>query len=404
MGHEYHEVSEELRLVSNWNRWYNFIVGGLHAQTITNDRIAESIRSYQTYINNGATVDAETNSAFGQITLKPIDKWELDGGLRYTHVSRDYTSILILNNFLIPGSQGEQLQSLPSSLTQYTEHDVSPEATLSYRPADDLTAFISYKQGYKGPGNNSPLTVAPVLTPETFEAAVGGLPFVHGEKAKGFEGGVKAQLLDRHLAVIATGYRYNYDNEQVSFSTNHGNSAIVANAASARVQGVELGGDYSPQATPGLTLSAFVNYNETYYLRFPNAPCYLGQSPDFCIDGEQDLSGKTVSMAPKWSGYIGSQYAWNLNDKYTAAIHAKVQYSSSYLSDANLDPLSRQGSYPLVDAGIGVGRSDGQWELALLCRDCTNKVYIVKGEDGNAIPSAAIVNAPDRCRFTCSLR
>ena len=37
------------------------------------------------------------------------------------------------------------------------------------------------------------------------------------EKVKGWEGGVKASLLDRRLSLTAIGYYYDYDGQQVSF-------------------------------------------------------------------------------------------------------------------------------------------------------------------------------------------
>jgi outer membrane receptor protein involved in Fe transport len=386
----YHEFSEEVRLASDWkDRWYNFIVGGFHGHETSDIRLALSIRNYQTFSDNTVIIDSDDNSAFGQISLTPIDKWELDAGVRYTHVTRAYTSVDVQNDFgaLIPGSQGEQIQNLPYDLTHYAEHDESPEATLSYKPTPDFMAFLSYKQGYKGPGNNSVLNTVPVVN----AAALAAQPFVHGEKAKGAEGGVKVQLFDHQLALTATGYRYNYDDEQVSFATQNSTSSILANAASLRVQGVELGGDYHPNAIRGLALSAFMNYNDTHYLKFPNAACYEGQTAaQGCSAGVQDLSGRTVSMAPQWSGNLGGSYTWNLTDRYTASVNAMVQYSSSYFADTNLDPLGRVGSYAMLDAGIRVGKSDGSWELALLCRDCTNKLYIVNGTDGSAIPPAVI--------------
>jgi outer membrane receptor protein involved in Fe transport len=138
-------------------------------------------------------------------------------------------------------------------------------------------------------------------------------------------------------------------------------------------------------------------YNDTHYLRFPNASCYLGQTiaggcsvDNFGQGGFQDLSGQTVSEAPKFAGNIGADYTWDLNDKYTAGVRGTVRYTSSYHADTNLDPLGRVGGFTLFDAGLQIARRDHLWELALICRDCTNKVYVVNGTDGSAIPPAVI--------------
>src|SRR5581483_4836560 len=109
---KYHELSEEVRLTSNWkDRWYNFIIGGLHSQQTTREHIAISFPAFLVFDGNTNGFDTETNSAFGQISLTPVDQWELDAGVRYTHVSKEYTSIYVLNNLGMPAAQtGEQLQ------------------------------------------------------------------------------------------------------------------------------------------------------------------------------------------------------------------------------------------------------------------------------------------------------
>jgi outer membrane receptor protein involved in Fe transport len=225
------------------------------------------------------------------------------------------------------------------------------------------------------------------LTPATFPSRP---PFVLGERVRGFEGGVKAKMFDDQLALTATGYTYNYTNLQVAFYFASTNTAAIQNGANAKVQGAELGGDYTPNALRGLTLSAFLNYNDTYYTKFLSAPCYLGQSPTTCVGGAQNLSGKTVYFAPKWAGKLGAAYKWDLNQKYAMSLDSELQFSSSYYGSPDLNPYSLQKSYWLLNAALHLTKSDSAWDIALMCRNCTNKLYIVAGQDDGTPTTPAV--------------
>jgi iron complex outermembrane recepter protein len=87
-------------------------------------------------------------------------------------------------------------------------------------------------------------------------------------------------------------------------------------------------------------------------------------------------------MAAKWLGYLGGTYTRNVNENYVASINARADFSSSYLTTPELAPLSEQGSYVLADLALRLAKSDGLWDLALLCRNCTDKIYIVNANSG----------------------
>jgi hypothetical protein len=74
----------------------------------------------------------------------------------------------------------------------------------------------------------------------------------------------------------------------------------------------------------------------------------------------------------------------------TASIHADAQFSSHYLTVDDLDPLGYNGNYTVFNAGIRVGAHNHSWEVGLLCRNCNNRIYVVNGSDGGAVPSAVI--------------
>ena len=373
--------SEELRLTSGWrDSWINFIVGGLYNPDHGQDYTVINVPIATYFTTNSVRLDSKIWSGFGQILLTPIPKWELALGARFTSVTKDVAYLFYGGNtagFYPPslGITGYITPHLPYDVTHYDETNTSPEATLTYRPTDDWTAFVAFKEGYRGPGMNvdeSSATYAP-----------GSLNFYHGETAKGGEGGVKALLLDNRLSFTADVYRYNYSNLQVAYVSATNFTVMTANGANARTQGIEFAAAYSPPTVQGLTLNAAINYNHSYYTSFPFAPCYAGEPSPECIypagkitGGHQNNEGKTLAHAPRTTGQVGANYKLNLTADYAMAFYTNVNISSFYQADPYLNPYGVQAGYATVDAGIRFGKLGGPWELAVIGKDLNNK-YIV---------------------------
>jgi outer membrane receptor protein involved in Fe transport len=87
----------------------------------------------------------------------------------------------------------------------------SPEATLTWKPQDNLMVYGAYKTGYKSGGfSNSGINSAFSATPQedlTFDP----------ERPKAFEIGMKSTLLDNQLLFNLGIYTYDYDDLQVDF-------------------------------------------------------------------------------------------------------------------------------------------------------------------------------------------
>lgn len=398
-----HEFSEELRLTSNWkDSWINFMVGGLynpgtfstHLLINTPTVPIPGLGTLGLYTLDSLELSDKTGGAFGQLLLTPIDHWELSAGVRYTNVHKYFTSLVAANNypaFFFPGPSGQGIQNVPEANKSIEQHNLSPEVTLTYRPTDLLTGFASFKRGYKGPGFNANTTA-------TSYNATQINPF-GGETVKGFEGGVKAQLLDRHLALTATAYRYNYIGLQVAFPDLATNTVNINNGANARIQGAELGVDFVPRGLESLTLSTFVNYNDAYYTSFPVAPCYGNQSPAAgCLTSAggsqyQNLTGRALAVAPKWTGNISGTYHAGITDKYVASLDLHAKFSGRYNAMSELHPLSWQSSYFTFDSALHFAPRTGAWDLAFIGRNLTNKIYIAGAEDGGAVTPGVISDA-----------
>ncbi len=95
----------------------------------------------------------------------------------------------------------------------------------------------------------------------------------------------------------------------------------------------------------------------------------------------QNLSGSPLYRAPKWLATAGPVYDFAVGGRLRATLNADLRYSSSYYTGLNLNPLSYQGGFTMVNAGARLGTEDDRWSVALIGRNLTNRRYGTLGVD-----------------------
>lgn len=323
----------------------------------------------------------ETMALFGQATFKILPTLELAGGVRYTDETKNSYFTQPYNNPLVTAIFRDKND--PDGLGEVTarQHftNWSPEATLAWKPTSDVMVYGAYKTAYKSGGfSNGGINSKFSSDPK------GDLTF-DPEKAEGFEVGFKSTLLDRQLRFNVTAFTYKYKDLQVDFF----NSPIFAFqtlTADARTKGVEVEFQFAPYAIPGLDLHGSINYNKARYSSFPLAPCYAGETPsegcNLAGNTRQDLTGMPLSVAPDWTGSLGAGYETPIGGNLKLGVNVDSKYSDSYLASGFGNPLSKQGSYITIDAGLRVGAEDDNWQIALIGKNLTNKFYVTGVVDG----------------------
>ena len=364
------EFTEEARLASNFTDFpVNFMVGVFYLNgRMTNDPDLEGNTALglpATLFNARHIIDIDSVSVFAQAIWNITNEIELSGGDRWTHETRDHTQL----NLNLPGAPATVLfdPHIASSKN-------SPEATLTYRPTDDLTAFVSYKTGFKSGSFNTAVFYGPT-TPTSFG----------DEEVKGEELGLKALLLDRRMALNIALYNYDYSGLQVGADTitpTGGIAIETLNAASANTRGVDLDLTYAPLDLEGLTLKGEVNYNAAHYISFPNAPCAnnqtISQGCNQILNGAgaftaQNLSGRPLAHAPKWTLDAGFDYVTPVQQDMTLRFGGDANYVTQYFANTlDLLPFD-QGGYFKANANIALEGPDKAWEFALIVNNITDK-------------------------------
>jgi iron complex outermembrane receptor protein len=383
------DISEELRLTSGWrDRWYNFMLGALYTSGYNSNLEFASLPQSTAWGQEYLVEKDDSWSTFAQLLLTPIDKWEFDPGIRYTHVYKYFNNLQVLNNIPIPGNDNvNQVPLVPLALRSIAEDNVSPEITISYHPTEDLTLYGSYKKGYKGPGFNAQTFFLVSFNPAIVPG--GGVNPFGGERVEGAEFGLKWALLDHHLNLSVTPYYYKYLGLQVS-NLNYLTQVIeVTNGADAKTYGLELSANYRPPVE-GLQINGFLAYNRTQFTSFPLSPCWGGQTAaEGCVAGAggsqtQNLEGQTPYQAPKWAGSLGVSYDHSVMN-YRAGATIGGTFSSGYFTVADLLPDSWQPGWVTMDGSVHFGKPDGSWDVALIGRNLTNRLYVIGASDAGTV-------------------
>lgn len=375
---------QEIRVTSSFNGKLNFAAGGhfeknnrtLFVGGINGSQPRDpSTGRYHTYDNQQHN-ESEAWSAFAQLTFNILPTVELAGGARYTkqhNELRSFTTYLnaAVTTILPPG------QVISGTKSQ---DNVSPEATLTWRPSREWTVYGAYKTGFLAGGFSNPGILSRTTT-------IGTLSFDE-ETVEGGELGIKSSLMDGRLNASLTGYRYVYKGLPLTSLVAISQSAvsyITQNAANTQVKGVEFEASYRGPA--GLTLRATAAYNDASFNNFDRAQCWTGQSlAQGCLVDPatratyQDLTERTVYRSPKWIASAGAVKTFELGRDYSATLNADVRYSSSYYTGVNLNPYSLQNSFVLLNAGAKIDSGQG-WSVAVIGRNLTNRRYGTLGID-----------------------
>ncbi len=382
--------SQELRALTAFDSPVNLMIGGLYQSTRRNfdqaiafagaENSAVSVENRYVAMSKNSHTRGETAALFGQIVWAVLPNVEASAGVRYTHETKKSDFI---HPYVNPFFAGLWVPNQQINADQ-TFNDWSPEATLRWKPSDQVTLYGAYKTAYKSGGFSN----SAILGVQT---TVNDLAF-NPEKALGFEGGVKTRLLDNQLRFDLGLFSYNYKNLQVDFFNSPTFAFITLNAGSVRTKGVEVDMEFAPRAVDGLTLRGSLYYKDAKYRNFL-APCYAGQTPaqGCTLIGTggspfQDLSGKPTSVAPKWTGMFGVAYETTAGAmKLGGSVDGR--YSGSYLASAFANELSRQPKYLTLDASLRAGTSDDKIEMALLGKNLTNQFYVTGAFDAPATGS-----------------
>ncbi len=423
--------TSELRLRSDFDGPVNFMFGGFY-EDMARDLDAPvqifplgpapssplhpsfydgSFLTYHQHWDNNIT----SWSVFGEMRWDITDTLELSGGARYTEDNRNAHGEQLFNRL----DQFFGLLGLPETANPFAHsgtaydltrsfHNTSPQATLSWKPADDVLLYVSYKTGYQAAGISNPGTIGNFYSKNpdgsirkdgngkpirATSAEVNPILTFDGSTVKGFEVGAKGAFFDGILTGDIALYRMKYSSLQVAVFNPVTTNFTVQNAAAAVNKGIE--GNLFLQATDDLQLRLSAQYNDLKYASFPAAQCYAGQStvgaatyrPELaalCVPTGtggfvQDMSGENYGGAP-FQANIGFTYDTAISDDWNFSLSGDLIHFT-HGRESIREPGTAVPARTLLNASVRVYQSGGPWEFSLICSNCTNDKYVYSIQD-----------------------
>lgn len=378
------EISQELRLASDYAGPINFLVGGQYQDSkVSNASLAAFNATNPFAVSNySMDQDGEAYSFFGQVQFTPVEEIEIAAGGRYSHEEKVLTSAIINGGQLV-----DNRPFLSDGLNKKTFNNFSPEISLSYKPTRDLNLYANYKRGFLSGGFNGGSTDGSV-----------DLSY-DPQKVKGFEAGIKSRLADGMISADLALYSYKITDLQVQVT--EGVTQLLRNAGKVSSKGAEF--SLSVRPATGVSIYGNVAYADADYVSY-YASCYRNQvvgtgigecgiQPNPGAGGAlqriQNLSGTTLIRSPEWTGNAGFVYETPVSAAMDLELAGGLTFSDGYITNAASQPDSESPSYTLFDASIRLLAADESWELALLGRNLTDKYYFVRTSANPAGPAVA---------------
>ena len=344
------------------------------------------------FVSNFDTNTHETKSyaAFGQATYSLLESVSLTVGLRAGYETKHRVGSQISGFKTIDAGPFGPDRAADEGLSVF---NLSPMGALRWFPTSDSMAFASVSQGFKSGGFNQLRTAGGLNT--QFD----------DEQATDFEVGFRSTWLERMLTLNATAFYTLYDGFQAQ--AFDGSSFSVTNAGSLVSWGAEADGLIAPH--PSVFIGFGLGYNPTKYSDFANSPCTADQnwvvnkdSPLARAPCTQDLTGRQLDNAPKWTASVYASYQHSigivprLDWPLLGYLWADWSYRGETFLQQDLDPKLIQPAYGLLNLRTGVKTEDGHWELAFGVQNVTDQAYNVVGFDVPIVNGFAVINGPPR--------
>ncbi len=263
---------------------------------------------------------------------------------------------------------------------------LSANLTGTYKFTPSVIGYVTGALGGRAGGPNPASGNVSPLVPHT----------VGAEHIVNFETGLKSSWFeDRLIANIAAFTMVDYDYiayQSTVLGTATTPSIYLANAKRADSRGVEL--DVRAKPTDDITTFATMTYDDTFYGSFNNAAC----PPEVTGQTTCSLTGKPISLTPKWVFTLGGEYSHHLGALFQPAVSKPVigyfgsdfTWQSRFFSNYDDSIYSIINPYGILDFHAGIKFEDSSWDLSGWIHNALNKHYYTQISAAATLISATV--------------
>ena len=322
---------------------------------------------------------------FGTVDVDLAPDLVLSGGLRYSSDDKDFVAQRDLSPLAFLG-----VGPLPPTEAHPSDNVVSWDASLRYDMSDDVTLYTRVAKGFRAPSIQGRVLFGDEVTVANTETILS------------FEGGLKAELLDRRARVSLSAYVYDMDNQQLTAVGGNANFNRLINARDTNGSGFEFDGEWA--VNNHILLTAGVSYNFTK-LNDPDLRtqvCAACTVTDPLVGGLAQLDGNRLPQAPRWI----ANWTARLSQPVSSDSEIYLYTDWAYNSDRNFflyDSLEfHSGSELIGGLRLGYLVADGKYDFAVFGRNVTDQTKLKGGIDFNNL--TGFVNEPPLWGFEVKAR
>ncbi len=297
-------------------------------------------------------------AAYTDLSYDITDRLQISAGGRYND---DIRAAYVHRAFYI--GLGSPFFGHPTTLLQVrTDYSnkknfkkFTPRLSMSYKLTDDVSAYVSYSEGYKSGGFD--MRGDAYLSPQTSQG--------YGpENVRSYEIGLKGSFFDQRLMLNLAAFLAPYKDMQVTIQTPAtppavGIASVVLNAANSKIEGFELEGH--AVLTGPLSANFSVGLADANFVHTPT------------------LAANSVlnfALTPKWTGNFQLDY---LTPTTVFGGYVDVNASASYRSKTYVFtaplPMLDQPGYTLLEANIDWQAANSGWNVGLHGKNLADTRY-----------------------------
>lgn len=407
----YEQLSQEFRLVSNYDGPFNFVAGAFYREfdfqiesqtesqdfvdllpiylgNIALDQAFNPDSLFQGYVPtipanpspNGAvlgdqlglnaffgspsintvTNDGEQISVFFEGTYEFSERWSLIFGLRYHNEEIQLESTAAGYQGLAGIAGAAPPIDFPGNFDELGEVSVDvvlPKLSLQFMPSDDSLLYVLYSEGLRN-GNLNAGGTNTVIAQQFGLAVAQEVSVFEEELVESYEVGFKYTGLGGALAFNSAAYFNDFQDVQ-AFITFPGPPAfgVIDNSGDAETWGMEV--ELAYQINDNYRIIAGGNYIDAEITEL-NAGSDLSLLTGI-------VEGQPLPFIPEYSYIIGGDAKWQIGDGMEVFANATYTYTGEYTVFIDGEPGSRTnpklGEFGVLDFGVGL-RNDN-WVVDL---------------------------------------
>ncbi|WP_165735624.1 TonB-dependent receptor [Pseudoalteromonas sp. C8] len=375
--------TQEIRLVSQGDSDFNWIVGGFYNKIETEGSSKEFTPGFGDFAveNFGAdqsrpdeleyfSIDRTeiTESAlFGEVGYKVTDKLDVTLGLRLYKYDVESESAVDfpLFNTLFDGAGPNDI-SLNFEKNEASDNGNLFKFNAKYQFTDSVMGYVTVSEGFRIGGSNG---LAPCPDPLPANQAGCGNPdemLYDADTTTNYELGFKSTWFRSQLHFNAALFNVDWDDAQISGATEVGQLPYLSNAGSANAKGVEV----STRAILSDSFSLYATYAYTKAELTSNAPFLFNADG---TDGAED--GDRLPGSPENQFSMGVNYQTDVFNDKTLDINYGLTAQSDVLSRVGLrDNGETLPGYSL--SNISAKLTADAWSTTLYVDNLFNKYAV----------------------------